>query len=204
MRREAEGRVLEEEKKLQRMILDIEEEKKIQKEMQQELLMKEKEISEKQRFYQEFRDTEEKIISEERNKFEEFRAALRDELDKVGEVRERVNEAKLAQFEQQRHEMLQNHTQELRRNLQSQNMMGYLDEIHRGSETQGGRSSTHPRGTYQSTPNRGPIASQNNHTTSDYETSTTNNDNGVRSSNNFQESSLEEEKSSNQSKVFLF
>jgi hypothetical protein len=94
IRKRNEIKVLEEERNLQKMLLEIEEERKVQKEMQQELISKEKDFVEKKSYHQTLKRSEERLLEDERRKFEEFRYALRSEIDKVEEVKRKMEEAK--------------------------------------------------------------------------------------------------------------
>lgn len=89
LRKEKELRLLEEEEYLQKALIDIEEQRKFQREMQQDLFEKEREYIEKQNAYRTLRQDEERLLQEERAKFAEFREEFRDELNKIEEVREK-------------------------------------------------------------------------------------------------------------------
>lgn len=134
VRREKELRLIEEEKNLQKTILDIEEQRRFQREMQQELLEKEREYQEKHLAYRSLRKNEDRLINEEREKFADLRDALKDEQNKLEEVRERMADARLTQIRQQNEEIIQQNVEEMRKKIQSENMLKYYEEDMRGRE----------------------------------------------------------------------
>jgi len=149
IRREEELRLLEEEKDLQKTLLDIEEQRKFQKEMQQELLMKEREYHEKQDIYHSLKSNEDRMLHEERERFAEFREGAREELSKVEEARERMLEARLHQLRLQNEELIQKNAEETRKKIQTENMLRYYQSLRERSDDRGERSEESLRDTDQ-------------------------------------------------------
>lgn len=128
LRKEKELRLLEEEEYLQKALIDIEEQRKFQREMQQDLFAKEKEYLEKQNAYKTFRQDEERLLQEERAKFAEFREEFRDELNKIEEVREKMAEARLTQLRNQNDDLIEQNAEETRKNLRTENMLRHFQD----------------------------------------------------------------------------
>ena len=129
IRREKELKLLEEERELQKMMLDIEEQRKFQREMQQELIMKERDFQEKEGIYQTLKRDEERVVNEERRNFADFREAFRDELNKIEDMREKMAEARLSQLKQHNEGLIHQNTDDIRKRAQTENMSKYLEEL---------------------------------------------------------------------------
>ncbi len=128
LRKEKQLDLIEEEKELQKTLLDIEEQRRFQKEMMNDLLEKEREYQEKQELYHTLRWQEEKALEEERHRFGEFREGTREELNKIEDARERVLEARLTQLRTQNEELFQTHAEEMRKNIQKENLLRYYED----------------------------------------------------------------------------
>ena len=68
---------------MQEILLRIEEERRLQRQMQQDLKFKEEELNEKTAFQRVLREAEDQVINDERQKFESFRSALRGEINNI-------------------------------------------------------------------------------------------------------------------------
>jgi len=128
LRKEKELRLLEEEEYLQKALIDIEEQRKFQREMQQDLFEKEREYIEKQNAYRTLRQDEERLLQEERAKFAEFREEFRDELNKIEEVREKMADARLTQIRNQNDELIEQNAEEVRKHLRTENMLRHFQD----------------------------------------------------------------------------
>ena len=95
MRREAEKNLLEEEKKMQNILLDLEEQHRIQRQLESEVILREHETKQRAAFEVQFREQQQAIIAEEQRKFEEFRQKLHEENDKLEDVRRAAQEEKV-------------------------------------------------------------------------------------------------------------
>ncbi|KRX10674.1 WD40-repeat-containing domain [Pseudocohnilembus persalinus] len=136
MRKEAEKNLLEEENKLQKMILNIEEERRVQEQLTRELEEKELQYMEQEQFHEQLRQKENAVIEEERQKFDNFRDQFREEIEqdlphnnssRLHQDNEYL-QSKLEQnqieqeIERERQEMLLRKTNELRENIQQDNL----------------------------------------------------------------------------------
>jgi len=128
LRKEKELRLLEEEEYLQKALVDIEEQRKFQKEMQQDLFEKERDYLEKQNAYRTLRQDEEQLLQEERAKFAEFREEFRDELNKIEEVREKMAEARLTQLRNQNEDLIEQNAEEARKKIRTDNMLRHFQD----------------------------------------------------------------------------
>lgn len=128
LRKEKELRLLEEEEYLQKALIDIEEQRKFQKEMQQDLFEKEREYVEKQNAYRTLRQDEERLLQEERAKFAEFREEFRDELNKIEEVREKMADARLTQLRNQNDDLIEENAEEVRKKVRTDNMLRHFQD----------------------------------------------------------------------------
>jgi len=89
LRRQNERLQLEEERRLQLAIRDIDEERRAQREAQQETLFREKEYQEQQRTEKIMRENEQIILQEERDRFENFQEAVSGEMHRADEFRDK-------------------------------------------------------------------------------------------------------------------
>jgi len=89
LRRQNERLQLEEERRLQMAIRDIDEERRAQREAQQETIFREREDQEQQRLEKIMRENEQTIHHEERDRFENFQEAVSGEMHRADEFRDK-------------------------------------------------------------------------------------------------------------------
>ena len=89
LRRQNERLQLEEERRLQMAIRDIDEERRAQREAQQETIFREKEYQEQIRLEKIMRENEQIINQEERDRFENFQEAVSGEMHRADEFRDK-------------------------------------------------------------------------------------------------------------------
>jgi len=93
-------RLLEEEKKLQKMLMNLEEDERLNGELKEAIENKEVECRERDRFYQSLKESQEKMLKDEKVKFEEYRSNYRKEMDKMRKTNETMNTEKLIEYKE--------------------------------------------------------------------------------------------------------
>ena len=107
MRRENELKAVEEEKQFQDMLLKIEEERELQRQYQQELENKERNLEEKLAFQQRLFEEEDKQLQDERTKFYQEIDNFRRESQDIEVARSRAHHMKLDTIQRQREKELE-------------------------------------------------------------------------------------------------
>ncbi|CAG9333318.1 unnamed protein product [Blepharisma stoltei] len=106
MRHMTEIKGIEEEKQLQEMLLKIEEERRMQRQLQQDLEFKEKEIKERAAFQKALRGNEERALQDQRESFNQLRLQLNKESEEISAARERAHRLKMDTIIKQREQEL--------------------------------------------------------------------------------------------------
>jgi len=91
-------RLLEEERKLQKMVIDLEEDEKIRAELKEAIVFKEEECRERDRFYQSLKENQEQLINEEKARFKEYQDNYKMEREKMRKINEETSHEKLQQY----------------------------------------------------------------------------------------------------------
>ena len=91
-------RLLEEERKLQKMVIDLEEDEMIRGELKEAIVFKEEECRERDRFYQSLKENQEKLIGDEKARFEEYQNNYKMEREKMRKINEETSSEKLQQY----------------------------------------------------------------------------------------------------------
>jgi arginine utilization protein RocB len=95
--------------------MDIEADRRNQRGMMKQLSQRQHEIEKQEMLQKEARRREDRIIERERQKYEEFKHALNDELQKVNEVKERLNESQLYRIQRHSSELQYEQAEEARK-----------------------------------------------------------------------------------------
>lgn len=91
-------RLLEEEKKLQKMLLTLEEDQRLSGELREAIEYKEQECRERDLFYQSLKESQEAMLRNEKVKFEEYRNNYKKEMEKMRKTNESMNTGKLEEY----------------------------------------------------------------------------------------------------------
>ena len=132
---EYETKLLEEEKRIQDMMLEVQQTRLQQQTMNDELLNKQREFKDKVGFHKSIKASQDKIIDEERRKFFEFKTELDNELNQM-DVNQQVEiEKRMQELTNEREMILEKKISELRSKIQTENMISYIDGELRRNET---------------------------------------------------------------------
>ena len=122
-------RLLEEEKNLHKVILEMQEERRLQKDMEQDLFFKERELKERDEFQQTLQEREREILEEERARFENFVGMLTQEMGKMEDIRKKMHEERLTKLRAQIEEEMILKEEDIRAQAQKESVEKYRQEL---------------------------------------------------------------------------
>lgn len=159
LRHEQELKALQEERQTQEMMLRIEEERRIKRELEREMERKEEELREKAEFQQVLRETEERLLREERVRFETQRKELRLQQEAEEAAKTSAHNIKMTTIIRERERQLLELTQSRRENEEEKSRSVHLSRVEEGRRAAEERERS--RETAQIVGNRGQFIGKN-------------------------------------------
>eukprot|EP00742_Colponemidia_sp_Colp-10_P013948 GILJ01015792.1.p1 GENE.GILJ01015792.1~~GILJ01015792.1.p1 ORF type:complete len:1219 (+),score=262.29 GILJ01015792.1:520-3657(+) len=144
IREEEAKQIVEEERQLQTLLLTIEDDRRKQRELEQELMQKEAELQEKAAFQRVLLESQDAVIAEERQKFALLREDLRRQYTQTQEEEEQQRRVHIDSLIHKREAELRERADELRRHINAEQMNRVHEEEAEGipsSSSRGGHVS---------------------------------------------------------------
>jgi len=132
LRHEQELKALQEERQTQEMMLRIEEERRIKRELELEMGQKEEELREKAEFQQVLRETEERLLRDERIRFESQRKELRLQQNEEEAAKASAHNIKMSTIIRERERQLLELTQSRRQNEEERTRSAQFSRVEEG------------------------------------------------------------------------
>eukprot|EP00743_Colponemidia_sp_Colp-15_P009153 GILK01009987.1.p1 GENE.GILK01009987.1~~GILK01009987.1.p1 ORF type:complete len:1224 (+),score=348.36 GILK01009987.1:392-3673(+) len=128
IREEEAKQIVEEERQLQTLLLTIEDDRRKQRELEQELMQKEAELQEKAAFQRVLLESQDAVIAEERQKFALLREDLRRQYTQTQEQEEQQRRQHIDSLIHKREAELRERADELRRHINAEQMNRVQEE----------------------------------------------------------------------------
>ena len=132
LRHEQELKTLKEERQTQEMLLRIEEERRIKRQLERDMERKEEELREKTEFQMVLRETEERLLREERSRFEMQRRELKRQQEEEEAAKTNAHNVKMETIIRDRERQLLELTQSRRREQEEMQRSGEMAGVEEG------------------------------------------------------------------------